>query len=91
MENMNTISIDKNVYKWAEGYAKIHHISMDKLAEQALLMLVGRPKAKYTLKTEDELSPAVQSLIGIAKPTHANEDINGRDARMEYLTKKYEL
>ena len=54
-QNMNTISIDPNLYKGAD------------------------------------LSPEVKSLIGIAKPSSPKEDINGRDARMEYLNEKYTL
>lgn len=90
---MNTISVNPTVYSWAEMYAMQHHISLQELAEKALLMIVGRHNKKPTfkLKTEDQLSPAIQSLIGIAQPTHTTEDINGRDARMEYLEEKYGL
>ena len=43
----------------------------------------------FRLKKEEELSPAVKSLIGIAKPSGKDEDINGRDTRMEFLSEKY--
>lgn len=89
---MNTIAVNPTVYNWAETYAIKHHISLQELVEKALLMIVGHSKKQtFTLKTEDQLSPAIQSLIGIAQPSHADEDINGRDARMEYLEEKYGL
>lgn len=49
-------------------------------------------KHQFTLKSEEQLSPTIQSLIGIAKPSDEDEDINdrnGRNARMEYLEEKY--
>ena len=84
---MNTISIDTNIYRGAEHYARMHNISITELAEKAILKFVG--KKTFRLKSEDELSAAVQSLIGIAKPSNQDEDVNGRDARMEYLSEKY--
>ena len=46
-------------------------------------------KHQFTLKSEEQLSPTIQSLIGIAKPSDEDEDTNGRNARMEYLEEKY--
>ena len=43
----------------------------------------------FRLKKEEVLSPAAKSLIGIAKPSGKDEDINGRDTRMEFLSEKY--
>lgn len=86
---MNTISIDTNIYRGAEIYAQTHNISITELAEKALLKFVGK-KENFRLKKE-ELSPAVKSLIGIAKPSGKDEDINGRDTRMEFLSEKYGL
>ena len=65
---MNTISIDTNIYRGAEIYAQLHNISITELAEKALLKFVGK-KENFRLKKEEELSPAVKSLIGIAKPS----------------------
>lgn len=85
---MNTISIDTNIYQGAENYAKTHNISITELIENAILKYVGKKKT-FRLKTEEELSPTVRSLIEIAKPSGKDEDINGRDARMEFLAEKY--
>lgn len=87
---MNTISIDTNIYRGAEIYAQMHNISITELAEKALLKFVGK-RESFRLKQEEELSPAVKSLIGIAKPSDKDEDINGREARMEFLSEKYGL
>ena len=67
-KEMNTISIDTNIYRGAEIYAQMHNISITELAEKALLKVVGK-KENFRLKKEEELSPAVRSLIGIAKPS----------------------
>lgn len=88
---MNTISIDPNLYKGAELYAKLHNISIKSLVEKALLNILGQENNSFELKKEADLSPEVKSLIGIAKPSSPKEDINGRDARMEYLNEKYAL
>ena len=87
---MNTISIDTNIYRDAEIYAQMHNISITELVEEALLKFVGK-RENFRLKKEEELSPAVKSLIGIANPSGKDEDINGRDARMELLSEKYGL
>lgn len=46
----------------------MHNISITELAEKVLLKFVGK-KENFRLKKEEELSPAVKSLIGIAKPS----------------------
>ena len=43
--------------------------------------------ASYKMKTIDQLSPELQAIIGFAKPiVEVDDDINGDDARLEYLT-----
>lgn len=88
---MNTITIDNNIYRGAEIYAKLHNISVKSLVEKAILNIVGDKKHTFELKGEKELSPTVQSLIGVAKPSGNKEDIDGKNARMEYLEEKYPL
>lgn len=41
---MNTITIDNNIYNWAESYAKMHNITLKELAEKALMMVVKKSK-----------------------------------------------
>jgi len=86
---MNAIVIDTQIYKGAEIYAKMHNISIKELVEKAILNIVGQKTQSFKLKKEDELSPEIRSLIGIAKPSATNNDVNGRDARMEYISEKY--
>jgi len=73
---MNAIVIDKQIYKGAETYAKMHNISVKALVEKAILNIVGQKVQSFKLKKEDELSPEIRSLIGIAKPLAPNNDVN---------------
>lgn len=46
----------------------------------------------YKMRTIEQLSPELRTIIGFAKPTaEVEDDINGDDARLEYLTEKYGL
>ena len=46
----------------------------------------------YKMRTIDQLSPELRAIIGFAKPVvEIEDDINGDDARLEYLTEKYGL
>ena len=79
---MNTISIDSNVYKGAEIYARLHNINVKDFIEKAIISAVGGDGTKTapceagSMKAESELSPQVRSLIGIAGDSAAN-DLNG--------------
>lgn len=92
---MNTISIDPHVWKGAEAYARLHNISLEKLIEKALTSIMGNDNTKepYRIKREEELSPEIRSLIGAAKsPSQGQDtDLDGKEARMEYLRQKYGL
>ena len=85
---MDSITIDPTVYHRAEEYAREHNLSVGELVEHALVALFGN-KEGYVLKGEEELSPSIRSLIGIAAGANTS-DVNGRDAREEYLREKYE-
>lgn len=88
---MNTITIDDNIYRGAELYAKLHNISITKLVEKAILNIVSQKEKPFELKKEEELSPEIRSLIGVVKSPSQIDDLNGRNARMEYLKEKYSL
>lgn len=88
---MNTITIDDNIYRGAELYAKLHNISITKLVEKAILNIVSQKEKPFELKKEEELSPEIRSLIGVVKSPSQIEDLNGQNARMEYLKEKYSL
>lgn len=89
-----TITIRGNVYQRAQRYAKEHNINLDAFVESIIVKAIelDRPRAKkkFKLKSFDELSPRVRSLIGPGNVSkEAEEDVDGRNARMEYLEEKY--
>ena len=46
----------------------------------------------YKMKTIDQLSPELREIIGFARPAVSHDDdINGDNARSEYLTERYSL
>lgn len=87
---MNTITIDTDIYKGAEVYARKHNLNLKKFIERVILNAVSQ-KPAFRMKPESELSPVVRDLIGIAKHTDTEDDLDGKDARMEYLSEKYGL
>ncbi len=52
---MNTISINNSLYKGAEIYAKLHHISVEAVVEKGLNLLFGKnqEKDKESSRTSD--------------------------------------
>ena len=83
---MDSITIDSTVYRQAEAYAQKHKLSVRELVERTLAARCGKGE-NYALKKEEELAPAVRTLIGIAAGADT-ADINGRDARDAYLREK---
>jgi hypothetical protein len=86
---MNTISIDSDIYKGAEIYARLHKTNVKDFIERAIVAAVGKngQTDANTMKAETELSPQVRSLIGVAREASVN-DIDGREERMEYLAER---
>lgn len=87
---MNTISINSEIYKEAEVYAKLHNISVSEAFERALLLLLGekRHSEKQIIEESAEFKEAlayVDTLMskgGEAVP--ADEDGKGAVARFKY-------
>lgn len=96
-KTMNTISINTQLYDFAASYAMENNISITQLVEDFLSGLLKKVKAKkssknYVMKEVSELSPIVKQLAGIAKSngnTSDSEDLNGIDAKTEYLNEKF--
>ncbi len=98
---MNTISINTQLYEFAANYASENNISISSLVEDFLTSLRknagqatakqhGTKHKKYVMKEVSELSSIVQQLAGIAKTADNNfDDLNGIEAKTEYLTDKY--
>lgn len=90
-----TITIRGNVYQGAKRYAKEHNVSLDTFVENIIINAIGldKPKPtqrKFRLKSFDELSPRVRSLIGSGSVSKDGEnDINGREARVKHFEDKY--
>lgn len=78
---MNTITIDSNIYRVAESYAKRHNISVRQLVENYLQKI---------------LSPKVSEKSSLKMPQHL-EDLGGclagvedeKDEKLNYLLEKY--
>lgn len=88
---MNTISIDSNIYKEAELYAKLHKISVDAVIEKGLTLLFGKltPKKKIVDKNAEfqKALAYVESLtVKGGKPVPA--DIDPMDV---FVETKYNL
>lgn len=88
---MNTISIDSNIYKGAELYAKLHKISVETVIEKGLTLLLGNLTSKKEVADEDaEFQKAlayVESLTAKGgKPVPA--DI---DPMATFVEEKYKL
>ncbi len=90
---MATITLNQTVYNHAKKYAESQNLSVDELIVSLINKFVpSNRKKKYQMKSIDELAPELQKIIGFAKPTGEDrEDINGDNARMEYLSEKYNL
>lgn len=90
-----TITIRGNVYQDAQRYAKLHNVSLDTFVENIIVKAISLDKPKQThkkfkLKSFNELSPRVKSLIGPGNVSEeAENDINGRNARNEHFEEKY--
>ena len=76
---MNTISIDSNIYKGAELYAKLHNISVEAVIEKGLTLLLENLTSKKKVADENaEFQKAlayVESLtVKGGKPVPADVD-----------------
>lgn len=89
---MKTVTISSAIYERAEEYARRNDISLSELVEKSLsTLLKGERKKGHVVKDCEELSPGVRSLIGVADGSLlAEDDVNGREARCEYLMGKYD-
>lgn len=94
-----TVAIDTHAYQMAESYAQKHQMSVRQLFETyALTLISGRGGTKasggsaYKRKAIKEMSPLVQSLIGLARDENSQpiDDLNARDIRQEYWEEKNE-
>lgn len=90
---MNTITIDTQLYKDAEAFAKKHNVSVRELVENYFQHLThGGRKGKEKMKEIEDLSPEVKHLIGIIPAEEEDyNDLNGDKYRYNHLKEKYAL
>ena len=87
---MNTITIDSNIYKGVESYAKLHNISIESVIEKGLTLFLDMmipPTAKKEGKNLDEALALMDSMmIKGGKTIPADED-----AMETFVETKYKL
>ena len=82
---MNTITIDQGVYEGAASYARQNNISIQKVIEQGVRLLLANVHAPKPQSADVELEEALRYVSTLSakggRPVPSNED--GRDARIE--------
>lgn len=75
---MNTITIDSNIYKGAEMYAKLHNISIESVIEKGMTHFLGKlipQAAKEEKQSLDEVLALMDTMMisgGDVVPTEEN-------------------
>lgn len=79
MNTKLTLKLDKSIIERAKQYAQEKNISLSKMIENYLQALTNRKEE------EIEISPLVESLIGVIKPSSTNHE----EDYTNYLSDKY--
>lgn len=87
---MNTIAINSNIYKGAEMYAKLHHISVEAVVEKGLSLLLEKfnPKEKTVSNSELEQAMAIMDTMMAKGGKQIPADENPMDV---FVEQKYGL
>ena len=80
MDTKLTLKLDKLIIESAKEYAKEKNISLSKMIENYLQAITNKRNK------EIEISPLVQSLIGVV----GQQDDNYKKDYTDYLSKKYQ-
>lgn len=84
------MTIDNNVYRQAELYARMHNISVERLVEQTIMKMISlepnAPQPAKSFKDTEEFKNAMaymETLVAddLTSPVASDED--GRDERTE--------
>ncbi|MBP3470887.1 MAG: hypothetical protein J6K41_01445 [Paraprevotella sp.] len=74
---MNTITVDANTYRGIERYAKAHHLSINDVVKEALLLLFGN-NHKAQIRENEEFQRAMAYMDTLiakeGKSVPANEN-----------------
>lgn len=89
--NTTSVQINTQLYNTAVEYARRQHTSVEKMLEGFILSLpiYGKTEERPRLKRPTNFSPELLKLSGILKQPSREEDLNGDDARWEYLKEKF--
>ena len=79
MDTKLTLKLDKSIIEKAKEYAKEKNISLSKMIENYLQALTNKRGKKI------EISPLVESLIGVISPTESDD----KKDYTNYLSEKY--
>ena len=80
MDTKLTLKLDKLIIESAKEYAKEKNISLSKMIENYLQAITNKRN------TEIEISPLVQSLVGVI----GNQEEDYKKDYTDYLSKKYQ-
>jgi len=81
MNTKLTLQIDDQVIKSAKVFAKSHHISLSKLAENYFKILI---------QTENTQTTRIPGIVGELAGILKDKDVDyGKDNYVDYLEKKY--
>ena len=83
MNNELTIQLDDNLIHAAEIYARGKNVSLSKMIESYLRLIVFDKKPN---KEDDEITPLVKSLSGVIK---ASQDYDYKTEYGNFLIQKY--
>lgn len=89
---MNTVTLRQDAYASAQRYARKQNKSVDEVVNNLVITyfvnassMHGDDNEAFQLKSEQELSPIVRDLIGIASET----SLDAKEARAKYLEEKF--
>ena len=84
---MNTITIDSNIYKGVEAYAKLHNVSIQSVIEKGLTLFLGKfvPAPSHENRSLDEALALMDTMmIKDGTPVPADEDAMSTLAEGKY-------
>lgn len=79
---MNTITVDSNIYKGAEWFAKRHHTSVEKMVEDFLSKFSISMERKKDAPLPEDFARLEGILAGVEKQ-------RGTDDKLDCLLEKY--
>ena len=85
------IHISTELYNSVADYARQHNTDIGKMTERYFMSLLSNSLTIPKLVRPTRFSPELLKLVGIAKGTVKEDDLNGDEAKWEYIKEKYNL